>query len=75
MNVPYLWITVLRTVTAATLEDHSGARVILDIREMELFVKVRERCLSQGRRKNVNFWVGVCVSVWVHVGSGILIYL
>ena len=73
MNVPYLWTTVLRTGTAATLQDHFGARVILGITEMELFVKVRERCLSQSRRYNVNFWVGVCVGEWV--GSGILIYL
>jgi hypothetical protein len=40
MNVLYLWTIVIPTHIALILMDHSCVLVIMDIREVEFFVKV-----------------------------------
>ena len=52
MNVFYLLITVMKTQTARTLMDPSGAFVTVDIMEMELFAMVREMLALSPIRPN-----------------------
>ena len=52
MNVFYLLTTVMKTQTARTLMDHSGAFVTVDIMEMELFAMVREMLVLSPIRPN-----------------------